>query len=100
MATVNIGQGNAGDQFYRYKMPRLQAKVGPILRVGPEFQSSPLPPNGDHGIQFRWLQVEGRGNGIKTCVVNNVEIAKALERPPECKPVVGAFSYGSCIDTH
>ncbi|KAL0041960.1 hypothetical protein WJX79_010367 [Trebouxia sp. C0005] len=53
MATVNIGQGNAGDQFYRYKMPRLQAKV------------------------------EGRGNGIKTCVVNNVEIAKALERPPE-----------------
>ncbi|KAL3130990.1 hypothetical protein ABBQ38_000314 [Trebouxia sp. C0009 RCD-2024] len=53
MATVNIGQGNAGDQFYRYKMPKLQAKV------------------------------EGRGNGIKTCVVNNVEIAKALERPPE-----------------
>ena len=33
----------------------------------------------------RSLQVEGRGNGIKTCVVNNVEIAKALERPPECK---------------
>ena len=27
MATVNIGQGNAGDQFYRYKMPKLQAKV-------------------------------------------------------------------------
>lgn len=30
-------------------------------------------------------QIEGRGNGIKTNVVNNVEIAKALERPPECK---------------
>ena len=29
------------------------------------------------------MQVEGRGNGIKTNVVNNVEIAKALERPPE-----------------
>ena len=31
------------------------------------------------------LQIEGRGNGIKTNVVNNVEIAKALERPPECE---------------
>lgn len=30
-------------------------------------------------------QIEGRGNGIKTNVVNNVEIAKALERPPECE---------------
>ncbi len=87
MATVNIGQGNAGDQFYRYKMPRLQAKVGPVLRFGLELQSPPLQVRGDHGIQSRWLQVEGRGNGIKTCVVNNVEIAKALERPPECKPV-------------
>jgi len=31
------------------------------------------------------VQIEGRGNGIKTNVVNNVEIAKALERPPDCK---------------
>lgn len=30
-------------------------------------------------------QIEGRGNGIKTNVVNNVDIAKALERPPECE---------------
>jgi hypothetical protein len=30
------------------------------------------------------LQIEGRGNGIKTNVVNCVDIAKALERPPEC----------------
>jgi len=60
MATVNIGQGNAGDQFYRYKMPRLQAKVGPVLRVGLDFQYSPLPVNGDYGIQFfagcRWRE--------------------------------------------
>ena len=31
------------------------------------------------------MQIEGRGNGIKTNVVNNVEIAKALERPPDCE---------------
>jgi len=40
------------DAFYRYKMPRLQAKV------------------------------EGKGNGIKTVVVNMVDIARALARPP------------------
>ena len=28
-------------------------------------------------------QIEGRGNGIKTNVENNVDIARALERPPE-----------------
>lgn len=39
------------DVFYRYKMPRLQAKV------------------------------EGKGNGIKTVVVNMSEVAKALSRP-------------------
>jgi len=40
------------DAFYRYKMPRLQAKV------------------------------EGKGNGIKTVIVNMVDIARALARPP------------------
>eukprot|EP01024_Parvocaulis_polyphysoides_P021362 TRINITY_DN2010_c0_g1_i5.p2 TRINITY_DN2010_c0_g1~~TRINITY_DN2010_c0_g1_i5.p2 ORF type:complete len:479 (-),score=125.88 TRINITY_DN2010_c0_g1_i5:1863-3299(-) len=50
MATVNIG--NVQDEHYRYKMPKLQAKI------------------------------EGRGNGIRTNIVNNVEIAKSLARPP------------------
>ncbi|KAK9867369.1 hypothetical protein WJX84_001792 [Apatococcus fuscideae] len=53
MASINIGADNQGDAFYRYKMPRLVARI------------------------------EGRGNGIRTNVVNNVDIAKALERPPE-----------------
>ncbi|QDZ24987.1 translation initiation factor IF2/IF5 [Chloropicon primus] len=52
MSTINIGANNADDAFYRYKMPKLQSRV------------------------------EGRGNGVKTNVVNMVEIAKALGRPP------------------
>ncbi|XWS23822.1 hypothetical protein CRYUN_Cryun28dG0048300 [Craigia yunnanensis] len=51
MALQNIGASNSDDAFYRYKMPKMITKV------------------------------EGRGNGIKTNVVNNVEIAKALARP-------------------
>lgn len=54
MATVNVNR-NLSDQFYRYKMPKLIAKV------------------------------EGKGNGIKTVIVNMVEVAKALNRPPMCK---------------
>mmetsp|Transcript_1280 Transcript_1280/g.3851 ORF Transcript_1280/g.3851 Transcript_1280/m.3851 type:complete len:498 (+) Transcript_1280:417-1910(+) len=49
----NIGKGNAGDQFYRYKRPTLVARI------------------------------EGRGNGIKTNAVNLVDVSKALERPTE-----------------
>lgn len=43
------------DQFYRYKMEKLVAKV------------------------------EGTGNGIKTVLVNVSAIARSLERPPSCK---------------
>lgn len=48
---LNVNR-NVSDAFYRYKMPRLMAKV------------------------------EGKGNGIKTVIVNMTEIAKALGRPP------------------
>lgn len=40
------------DMFYRYKMPKIIVKV------------------------------EGKGNGIKTRIVNMSEIAKSLDRPP------------------
>ncbi|KAK1377539.1 putative eukaryotic translation initiation factor 5-1 [Heracleum sosnowskyi] len=51
MALQNIGAGNKDDVFNRYKMPRMITKI------------------------------EGPGNGIKTNVVNMVDIAKALGRP-------------------
>ncbi|RZC72174.1 hypothetical protein C5167_035342 [Papaver somniferum] len=51
MALQNIGAANSRDAFYRYKMPRMLTKI------------------------------EGRGNRIKTNVVNMVDIAKALAGP-------------------
>ncbi|KAK6913588.1 Translation initiation factor IF2/IF5 domain [Dillenia turbinata] len=51
MALQNIGADNRDDAFYRYKMPKMITKI------------------------------EGRGNGIKTNIVNMVDIAKALARP-------------------
>ncbi|XP_074558998.1 putative eukaryotic translation initiation factor 5-2 [Curcuma longa] len=51
MALQNIGASNSDDAFYRYKMPKMITKI------------------------------EGRGNGIKTNVVNMLDIAKALHRP-------------------
>ncbi|KAJ4963262.1 hypothetical protein NE237_023201 [Protea cynaroides] len=51
MALQNIGASNRDDAFYRYKMPKMITKI------------------------------EGRGNGIKTNIVNMVDIAKALARP-------------------
>lgn len=45
-----------------------------------------LPVNGmiSYILDFSF-QVEGKGNGIKTVIVNMVDVAKALNRPPTCK---------------
>lgn len=48
---INVNRG-VNDPYYRYKMPRILAKV------------------------------EGKGNGIKTVIANMTDIAKALARPP------------------
>lgn len=50
MGTVNVNR-NVTDMFYRYKMPRINAKV------------------------------EGKGNGIKTVIVNMADVARAIGRP-------------------
>ena len=52
---VLVCVGTIDDPNYRYKMPKLMAKT------------------------------EGRGNGIKTNIVNMADIARALKRPPGCE---------------
>jgi len=68
MAQVNIPR-DVDDEFYRYKMPVLRAKV------------------------------EGRGNGIKTVVENCGEIAKALDRNPEYVCKFFGFELGALTST-
>lgn len=53
------------DPFYRYKMPPIQSKV------------------------------EGRGNGVKTAVVNTSDVARALNRPPSYLIKFFGFELGA-----
>ncbi len=51
---LNVDPEKQADAFYRYKMPRVQIKV------------------------------EGNGNGIKTVIVNVIDISERLARNVEC----------------
>ncbi|KAG2220911.1 hypothetical protein INT45_013040 [Circinella minor] len=66
MAAVNVRR-DVKDSFYRYKMPRLIAKV------------------------------EGRGNGIKTVIPNMAEVARALSRPPSYPTKFFGFELGAQV---
>jgi len=61
---VNVVRSNP-DQFYRYKMERLQTKI------------------------------EGKGNGIKTVVTNLSSVAQSLERPPSYVIKYFGFELGA-----
>lgn len=51
---INIGADNASDQFYRYKMPKLQARVrGPsTIRLLPSIKKWTLPGIGPRMIHI------------------------------------------------
>ena len=49
---INIGDIHSGDEYYRYKMPIIETTI------------------------------EGKGNGVKTRIININDIAQALNRPP------------------
>lgn len=68
MALVNIDTSN-DDPFYRYKMPKLIAKI------------------------------EGKGNGIKTVIVNMADIAKALNRPASYPTKFFGTERGAQVNT-
>jgi len=63
-AIVNIPR-DVKDEFYRYKMPSIIAKV------------------------------EGKGNGIKTVIVNMVDVSKSLARPPSYPTKFFGFELGA-----
>ena len=105
MAGVLNVNPDVTDQFYRYKMPRLIAKVGAkwLVSFVWDFEEELVQYHCGQVLPFSMrdmfrpdltamvqstvalFQVEGKGNGIKTVIPNMVEIAKSLARPATCE---------------
>lgn len=70
---VNIRRG-VDDKFYRYKWVLSLSYVAAIFS-----------PIWDFRMPLLVTKIEGRGNGIKTVLVNMSDVARALSRPPSCE---------------
>ena len=97
---VNI-DSSISDEFYRYKMPRIIVKIEGSRKTWRHIGRRPYIGLHRRSRNLRFLEDEvrckaygryvsefdqflciGRGNGIKTLVVNMTKIAKALNRIP------------------
>ena len=67
---ATVNIGRVSDPFYRYKMERLQSKI------------------------------EGKGNGIKTVIVNLTSVANSLARPPSYVIKYFGFELGAQTNTN
>ena len=64
---VNIGEVHENDGYYRYKMPSIE------------------------------IAIEGKGNGIKTRIVNIEDISYALQRPSRIIMKFYSLYLGTCV---
>ena len=71
MASINIGQSNAGDEFYRYKMPALQSKV----RGGWQ-RKQECSPTAPHSLRASASRREGCDPRMRCCCL----AARAAQR--------------------
>lgn len=82
-SVINIGADNASDQFYRYKMPKLQARVSldsiaiACQRAGATLEESTYHSTGVFPDSFKWM--------MDLCGYNAIESdLQCIELPREC----------------